>query len=86
MLVAGILGPDNLAVHQVGRSPDVAGILSVLKLAGSRLVVDSQDQVGCLKHNMACPQHILIMFFFMCDCINHFQDSFIYISQCCQYL
>ena len=49
MLVAGILGGCNLAVHQVEHSRDVAGNLYVLGLAGSfQVAQDNQNLVGQL--------------------------------------
>jgi hypothetical protein len=75
-LVAGIPG-GNLAVHQVEHSQDAAGNLSVLELAGRlQVVVDNQDLVHHLEHNVTFPQLIAIMFF-TCGSISTVQHLFI---------
>lgn len=57
MLVAGIPGHCNLAVHQVEHSQDVAGNPYVLWLAGSfQVAEDNQNPVGQLEHNVNYPQ------------------------------
>jgi len=79
MLVAGIPGGCNLAVHQAEHSQNVAGNPYVLLVAGSfQVAEDNQNLVGQLEHNVTHPQLISITFC-TCGCISSFQQLFIYL-------